>query len=75
MVLTSRGEEQKYLNVNLGHELWKDISFSALQINYDDPPATVYLCRLLLRWLGFNSLVFIILYGASTVVFGHAPVL
>ena len=74
MEITSQVGDQKYLNVNLGHELWKDISFSALQINCDDPPVTVYICRLLLRWIGFNTLVFIMLYRVTTVVFGHAPV-
>lgn len=48
----------KYLNVNLSHALWKDIKISCLQINYDNPPARVYLWRLLWRWEGFNILVF-----------------
>jgi hypothetical protein len=51
-----------YLNVNLSHELWKDITFDLLQINYDDPPVFVYLFRLLWRWQGFNTIVFGILY-------------
>lgn len=49
----------RYLNVNLSHELWKDISFSFLQISYDGPPAWLYLFRLLLRWQALNFLVFI----------------
>ena len=48
----------KYLNVNLSHELWKDIKFELLQINYDDPPVFLYIFRLLWRWQGFNTMVF-----------------
>ena len=59
----------KYLNVNLAHELWKDIKFDLLQINYDDPPAGLYLFRLLWRWHGFNTIVygllFAVVWGAS----------
>jgi hypothetical protein len=50
--------DTKYLNVNLSHALWKDIKFDILQINYDNPPAGLYLFRLLWRWQGFNTLVF-----------------
>lgn len=49
---------EKYLNVNLSHALWKDIKISCLQINYGEPPALVYLWRLLWRWEGFNIIVF-----------------
>jgi hypothetical protein len=49
---------QKYLNVNLSHSLWKDIKISWLQINHDNPPALMYLWRLLWRWEAFNVLVF-----------------
>jgi len=51
----------RYLNVNLSHELWKDITFDILQINHDEPPAALYLFRLLWRWQGFNTIVFAIL--------------
>mmetsp|Transcript_4667 Transcript_4667/g.6065 ORF Transcript_4667/g.6065 Transcript_4667/m.6065 type:complete len:339 (-) Transcript_4667:37-1053(-) len=52
----------KYLNVNLSHELWKDItsSFSILQIKYDNPGTAVYLFRLLWRWQLFNGVVFVV---------------
>lgn len=53
----------KYLNVNLSHELWKDITFDFLQINHGNPPVALYLFRLLWRWQGFNVLVFVFLYG------------
>jgi hypothetical protein len=66
--------EQKYLNVNLSHELWKDIKFPFLQINYDDPPAYLYLYRLLWRWTSFNVIVFTFLYKASQIVWGDAPI-
>jgi len=49
---------QEYLNVNLSHELWKDISFSFLQISKDDPSPIVYIARLLWRWWMFNAIVF-----------------
>jgi len=47
----------RYLNVNLCHELWRDISFSFLQISHDKPPGWLYLWRLLWRWQFFNFLV------------------
>jgi hypothetical protein len=72
-VLISKKGDDKYLNVNLSHELWKDISFSLLQINYDDPPTVTYLIRLFLRWQGFNFLVFVLLYSLSMSIFGPAP--
>lgn len=62
---------QKYLNVNLSHALWKDIKISWLQINYDDPPALVYLWRLLWRWEGFNILVFGLLRLICHLAFGR----
>ena len=49
----------RYLNVNLCHELWRDISFSFLQISHDNPPGWLYLWRLLWRWQVFNFLVFV----------------
>ena len=48
----------KYLNVNLSHELWKDIKFSFVQIQHDDPSTGLYLFRLLWRWQVFNGIVF-----------------
>ena len=58
---TNKGDGQlqhKYLNVNLSHELWKDITFDFLQIQHDDPPVGVYLWRLLWRWQVLNGIVF-----------------
>lgn len=56
----------KYLNVNLSHELWKDVKIELIQINYDNPPVFRYIFRLLWRWQGFNTMVFGVL-----VVLGH----
>mmetsp|Transcript_34460 Transcript_34460/g.72558 ORF Transcript_34460/g.72558 Transcript_34460/m.72558 type:complete len:435 (+) Transcript_34460:93-1397(+) len=52
-------QQYRYLNVNLSHELWRDISFSFLQISIDNPPCWVYLFRLLWRWQLFNGMVFV----------------
>ena len=51
----------RYLNVNLCHELWKDISefHGFLQISQDKPPGWLYLWRLLWRWQLLNYLVFV----------------
>lgn len=52
-------QRYRYLNVNLCHELWRDITFSFLQISHDKPPGWLYLWRLLWRWQFFNYLVFV----------------
>ena len=52
-------QRYRYLNVNLSHELWRDITIPFLQISIDNPPCWVYLFRLLWRWQLFNWLVFI----------------
>ncbi len=49
----------RYLNVNLAHELWQDITFPFLQISKDNPLCWIYMYRLLWRWQVFNALVFI----------------
>jgi hypothetical protein len=59
-VSTNHTEEHKYLNVNLSHELWKDITFDCLQIRHDDPPVGLYLWRLLWRWQVFNGVIFFV---------------
>ena len=56
---TSDPHKFRYLNVNLCHELWRDITFSFLQISHDKPPSWLYLMRLLWRWQLFNYLVFV----------------
>ena len=50
----------KYLNVNLSHELWKDITFEFLQIQHDNPSTGMYLFRLLWRWQLLNGIVFVL---------------
>ncbi len=63
-------EVVKYLNVNLSHELWKDIKFDALQIKHDDPPTYLYLLRLFVRWQAFNGIVFfVVVYPLSLFYF------
>lgn len=50
----------RYLNVNLSHELWRDISFTFLQISKDSPSCSIYLFRLLWRWQLLNWVVFVV---------------
>ena len=62
----------RYLNVNLSHELWQDITLPFLQISKDQPPCWRYLFRLLWRWQLFNALVFIgILRPLSRFISSH----
>lgn len=48
----------RYLNVNLSHELWRDIKLPFLQVSKDNPTAFIYFIRLLMRWNLFNALAF-----------------
>mmetsp|Transcript_9793 Transcript_9793/g.15042 ORF Transcript_9793/g.15042 Transcript_9793/m.15042 type:complete len:319 (+) Transcript_9793:92-1048(+) len=58
----------KYLNVNLSHEVWKDIAHF---IYIDDKSTTlVYLFHLLWRWQGFNFIVYKFLSSVSSQIFG-----
>ena len=52
--------KEKYLNVNLSHELWKDIKFEFLQIQYDNPSVGLYLWRLLWRWQVLNGIIYVL---------------
>ena len=59
----------RYLNVNLSHELWQDISFSFLQISKDNPHCLVYIFRLLWRWQILNWIMFqVVLRPVSTLM-------
>ena len=50
--------EPRYLNVNLAHDVWKDIKkFPYLRITQDAPSAQTYLTRLLCRWFLLNGLI------------------
>ena len=53
----------KYLNVNVSHEVWKDIDFWFLNINH--PDATRYLAQLWFRWSILNTIIFIVLKFAT----------
>ena len=50
----------RYLNVNLSHELWRDITLPFLQISNDNPTSVVYIVRLLSRWHLFNAIAFVV---------------
>lgn len=54
------GTNTKYLNVNLSHELWRDITFDFLQIQHDNPSTGIYLFRLLWRWQLLNGIIFVL---------------
>jgi len=65
------GMQCKYMNVNLSHELWKDIKFSFLQISYDNPSTFIYLFRLIWKWQVLNMLIFLfVLLPFSQAMFG-----
>lgn len=66
-----RPRREKYLNINLSHEVWKDIKFGFLQICEDDPGALLYLCRLVLRWQIFNLCTFSLLYPTFLHIYGR----
>lgn len=62
----------KYLNINLGHEVWKDIKLEFIQIQHDNPPANLYLFRLLWRWQVFNGIVLVmVLYPLSLLFYPY----
>ena len=50
----------RYLNVNLSHELWRDITFPFLQISKDNPSCWIYVFRLLWRWQLLNWIMFVL---------------
>lgn len=61
--------ELKYLNLNLSHELWKDIKlWIVASAVADNPRPVVYLFRLLWRWYILNVLVFGVLFSASKIL-------
>lgn len=51
-------DEVKYLNINLSHELWPDLTFKWLEFGRNAPTNSVYLFRLLVVWQIFNLLVY-----------------
>jgi hypothetical protein len=52
---------EKYLNVNLSHELWQDIKIRILRRHGDNQSTGVYILRLNLWWSFFNLLCFLLL--------------
>lgn len=62
-----------YLNINLSHEVWKDLAISIgfLRIQQDHPAVAVYLWRLLTRWMLLNSILWAAAV-AGALAFGSA---
>ena len=60
----------KYLNVNMSHEMWKDITIGfAHKIADRDAPTHVFLCQMILIvGSAFNSIAFCALYCLSLLV-------
>ncbi|CAJ1964072.1 unnamed protein product [Cylindrotheca closterium] len=54
---------EKYMNVNLSHELWQDIRIGILRRQADNQTTMVYLFRLIVWWQMFNLLCFLLLRG------------
>jgi hypothetical protein len=65
------GKEIKYLNINMAHEIWRDIKKLKflLVFEYRFP----YLVRLFVIWFTLNSIVFGLLFFASEKLLGPAP--
>jgi predicted membrane protein len=57
-----------YLNINMAHELWTDISFQFLLMGQNTLP---YLIRLIIGWFICNTMVFGLLYGLSKLLMSH----
>ena len=57
----SKQHYEKYLNVNLSHELWQDIKISLLRRQGDNQTTVVYIIRLNLWWQLFNFMCFLLL--------------
>lgn len=66
---TKKQRFEKYMNVNLSHELWQDIKIGILRRQADNQPTTVYLVRLILWWQLFNLLCFLLLRSMIKVLF------
>ncbi|KAL7523016.1 hypothetical protein ACHAWF_000321 [Thalassiosira exigua] len=54
---------EKYLNVNLSHELWQDIKIGFLRQSVDHQQMPMYLLKLNLWWQMFNFVCFWMLKG------------
>ena len=67
-----KGETDLYLNLNMAHELWKDIQFKFLLKGEDVLP---YPVRLLIGWFLCNIILFAFLSGLSVFIFLSTPTL
>ena len=68
---SSVSSTKKYLNVNLGHALWRDVTLPFLQITH--PHAVVYMPRLLLRWQCLNGIFAFVLLWTLTALLPPNP--
>lgn len=59
---------EKYMNINLSHELWQDIEIGFLRRQVDDQSTGVYLVRLIMWWQLFNLLSFLLLQGVVRMI-------
>jgi hypothetical protein len=57
-----------YLNLNMSHEVWTDLSLPFLLVGQETLP---YLPRLMIGWFLCNALVFVFLYGLSKLLIYH----
>mmetsp|Transcript_34317 Transcript_34317/g.38417 ORF Transcript_34317/g.38417 Transcript_34317/m.38417 type:complete len:298 (-) Transcript_34317:818-1711(-) len=58
-ILGEDDEKSLYLNINLSHEMWRDVTF------FNPTPYAPYLVRLIFWWYLTNVIVFAILCGIS----------
>jgi hypothetical protein len=57
-----------YLNLNMAHDVWCDISFQFLLLGQETLP---YFLRLMIGWFLCNTMVFGFLYGLSKQLIYH----
>jgi len=66
------GKGERYLNLNLCHELWSDIEMEWLRFGEDRIP---YLVRLFIAWSCCNAAVYCLLSALSSFAFPAPPTL
>lgn len=59
---------EKYMNVNLSHELWQDIRIGILRRQADNQTTMIYLFRLVVWWQMFNLFCFLFIRGLAGIV-------
>ena len=68
---TKKRRFEKYMNVNLSHELWQDIKIGILRKQADCQSPRVYLQRLIVWWMLFNFGCFLFLKGMLEMLYGR----